>query len=63
MRLCIAFVILLFATPVYAQATMGTSSGASASVNVSDAPACDSTTHLITTPTIAALRRRHRFRV
>lgn len=54
MRVCIAFVMLLFATPVYAQATMGSTSGASASVNVSDPPAADPTTHLITTPTIAA---------
>jgi hypothetical protein len=54
MRVCIAFVMLLFATPVYAQATMGSTSGASASVNVSDTPAGDSTTHLITAPTIAA---------
>ncbi|HTV26526.1 MAG TPA: hypothetical protein VMF32_01965 [Xanthobacteraceae bacterium] len=54
MRLCIAFFMLLVATPVYAQATMGSTSGASASVNVSDPPAADPTTHLITTPTIAA---------
>ncbi|HEX3939495.1 MAG TPA: hypothetical protein VHX43_18490 [Xanthobacteraceae bacterium] len=54
MRLCIAFFMLLAATPVYAQATMGSTSGASASVNVSDPPAGDPTTHLITTPTIAA---------
>lgn len=54
MRLCIAFVMLLLATPVYAQATMGSTSGATASVNVSDPPAGDPTTHLITTPTVAA---------
>jgi hypothetical protein len=53
MRVCIAIVMLLVATPVYAQ-TMGSTSGASASVNVSDPPAADPTTHVITTPTIAA---------
>ena len=53
MRVCIAFVMLLLANPVYAQ-TMGSTSGASASVNVSDPPAGDPTTHLITTPTVAA---------
>lgn len=54
MRLCVAFVLLLVASPVYAQTMMGSSSGASASVNVSDPPASDPTTHVITTPTVAA---------
>jgi len=54
MRVYIAFVMLVAATPVYAQATMGSSSGATASVNVSDPPASDPTTHIITTPTVAA---------
>ena len=54
MRVSIAFVMLLAATPVYAQAMMGSTSGASASVNVSDPPAADPTTHIVTTPTVAA---------
>lgn len=54
MRVWIALVVLLVASPVCAQTMMGSSSGASASVNVSDPPASDPTTHVITTPTIAA---------
>lgn len=54
MRVCIAFAMLLLTTPVYAQTMMGTTSGASASVNVSDPPASDPTTHVITTPTVVA---------
>jgi len=54
MRACIAFAMLLLTTPVYAQTMMGTTSGASASVNVSDPPASDPTTHVITTPTVVA---------
>jgi hypothetical protein len=51
MRLRIALLMLTMTTPVYAQ-TMGSSSGASSSVDISS-PA-STTTRLITTPTIAA---------
>jgi len=53
MRICIAFILLVIASPVYAQ-SVGSTSGASASVNVSDPPAINPTTHVITTPTVAA---------
>jgi hypothetical protein len=51
MRLWTALVLLTLTTPVYAQ-TLGSTSGASSVVDVSS-PAT-TTTHLITTPTIAA---------
>src|ERR1700733_12339074 len=51
MRLWIALVLLTLASPVYAQ-TMGSTSGASSSVDV-NSPA-STTNRLITTPTIAA---------
>jgi hypothetical protein len=51
MRLWIALVLLTFTTPVYAQ-TLGSTSGASSTVDISS-PA-STTTRLITTPTIAA---------
>jgi hypothetical protein len=50
MRVWIAFFILTIATPVYAQTTTGSTSGASSMVNISS-PA-NTTTHLITTPTV-----------
>lgn len=51
MRMPIAFVLLIVASPVSAQ-TLGSSSGATSSVNISS-PA-NTTTHLITAPTVAA---------
>jgi len=48
----IAFVILTIATPVCAQTTMGSTSGASSVVDISS-PA-NTTAHVITTPTVAA---------
>jgi hypothetical protein len=51
MRFCAALVILTMTSPVYAQ-TMGSSSGASSSVNINSPSA--STNRLITTPTVAA---------
>jgi hypothetical protein len=51
MRFRIALVVLTISSPVYAQ-TMGSSSGASSSVDI-NSPST-STTRLITTPTIAA---------
>jgi len=52
MRLFIALVMLTLATPVYAQTTMGTTSGASSMVDI-NSPA-NTTAHVITTPTVAA---------
>jgi hypothetical protein len=52
MRLFIALVMLMLATPVYAQTTMGTTSGASSMVDI-NSPA-NTTAHVITTPTVAA---------
>jgi hypothetical protein len=52
MRIPIAFVLLIVASPAYAQ-TLGSSSGATSSVNVGSNPAT-TTTHLITAPTVAA---------
>ncbi len=52
MRVWIAFVMLTFATPVYAQTIMGSTSGASSMVDISS-PA-STTAHVITTPTVAA---------
>ncbi|HYA04437.1 MAG TPA: hypothetical protein VEF90_00985 [Xanthobacteraceae bacterium] len=54
MRLWITLVLVSLATPVCAQTTVGSTSGATSSVNISDPPAADPTNHLITTPTIAA---------
>ena len=51
MRLLIALVLLVVTTPVYAQ-TLGSTSGASSVVDVSNPSS--TTTRLITTPTIAA---------
>jgi hypothetical protein len=51
MRLWIALVLLTLASPVYAQ-TMGSTSGASSSVDVNSS--ASTTNRLITTPTIAA---------
>src|SRR5580658_9029447 len=51
MRMRIAFVLLIIASPAYAQ-TVGSTSGASSIVNISS-PA-NTTTHLITAPTVAA---------
>ena len=53
MRLLIALLALTITTPLYAQ-TLGSTSGASSTVNVSDPPVANSTTHLITTPTVVA---------
>jgi len=53
MRLWIALVLLAITTPVYAQ-SLGSTSGASAAVNISDPPSSDSTNRLITTPTVVA---------
>ena len=52
MRMWIALVMLTVATPVYAQTTMGTTSGASSMVDI-NSPA-NTTAHVITTPTVAA---------
>ncbi len=52
MRVWIAFVMLTVATPVYAQATMGSTSGASSMVDI-NSPA-NTTAHVITAPTVAA---------
>jgi hypothetical protein len=49
MRLLIAFIVLTITTPVYAQ-TLGSTSGATSSIDISN-PA-NTTTHLITTPTV-----------
>lgn len=55
MRLWIALIILLGTTPVYAQSmSVGTSSGATAAINMSDPPAASTTTRVISAPTIAA---------
>jgi hypothetical protein len=51
MRLCIAFVTLSLTTPVYAQ-TLGSTSGATSAINISN-PA-NTTSRLITTPTVVA---------
>jgi len=51
MRLLIASLMLIIASPVYAQ-TMGSTSGATSSVDI-NSPAT-TTNHLITTPTVAA---------
>jgi hypothetical protein len=54
MRMSIALVLLLATTPVYAQ-TLGSSSGASSTINISDPPApTTTTTRLVTTPTVVA---------
>src|SRR5580704_1523984 len=53
MRLLMAFVLLTVATPVFAQAS-GSSSGSTASVNITNPANANSTTHLITTPTVVA---------
>ena len=54
MRMSIALAVLLTTTPVYAQ-TMGSTSGASSVINMSDPPAPTSTqTRLVTTPTVVA---------
>ena len=52
MRVWIVFFILTIATPVCAQTTTGSTSGASSMVDISS-PA-NTTTHLVTTPTVAA---------
>jgi len=52
MRAWIAFVMLIVATPVYAQTTMGSNSGATSTVDI-NSPAT-TTAHVVTTPTIAA---------
>jgi hypothetical protein len=54
MRLCLTALILVMATPVYAQG-VATTSGAMSMVNISDPPASASTTtHLVTPPTTVA---------
>jgi hypothetical protein len=53
MRLLMVLFLLTITTQVYAQ-TMGSSSGASAAVNIIDPPASDTTTRLVTTPTVVA---------
>jgi hypothetical protein len=53
MRLLMIFVLLTITTPVFAQ-TSGSSSGAMATVNVSNPANANSTTRLITTPTVVA---------
>ncbi len=53
MRLCIAFVALLISTPVFAQ-TMGSTSGASSAINISNPASTTSTNRLITPPTVVA---------
>jgi hypothetical protein len=52
MRVWIAFFILTIATPVCAQTTTGSTSGASSMVDI-NSPA-NTTAHVITTPTVAA---------
>ena len=52
MRVWIAFFILTIATPVYAQTTTGSTSGASSMVDI-NSPA-NTTAHVITAPTVAA---------
>jgi len=53
MRSWIVLLALTITTPVYAQ-SLGSTSGASSSVNISDPPVTNSTNHLITTPTVVA---------
>jgi len=53
MRLSVAFAMLMIATPVYAQ-QIGTTSGATSSINIANPAATTSTNRLITPPTIAA---------
>lgn len=54
MRLSIALAVLLTTTPVYAQ-TMGSTSGASSVINMSDPPPPTSTqSRLVTTSTVVA---------
>lgn len=54
MRMSIALALLLTTTPVYAQ-TLGSSSGASSIINMSDPPAPTSTqSRLVTAPTVVA---------
>ncbi len=52
MRVWIVLVMLTVATPVYAQTSMGSTSGASSMVDI-DSPA-NTTAHVITAPTVAA---------
>jgi hypothetical protein len=53
MRLWIAFVALSISTPVFAQ-TMGSTSGASSAINISNPASTTSTNRLITPPTVVA---------
>jgi hypothetical protein len=53
MRLWIALVALSISTPVFAQ-TMGSTSGASSAINISNPASTTSTNRLITPPTVVA---------
>jgi hypothetical protein len=53
MRLWIAFVALSISTPVFAQ-TLGSTSGASSAINISNPASTTSTNRLITPPTVVA---------
>ena len=53
MRLCIAFMALSISTPVFAQ-TLGSTSGASSAINISNPASTTSTNRLITPPTVVA---------
>jgi len=53
MRMRLALAILFIATPVYAQ-NLGSTSGASAIINMSDPPPSSTTNRLVTAPTIVA---------
>jgi hypothetical protein len=53
MRLWIALLLISMTTPVYAQ-TLGSTSGATSTVDISNPPNANSTSRLITTPTVVA---------
>lgn len=53
MRLLIAFALLAVSTPVYAQ-TLGSTSGASSTIEISNPASTTSTNRLITPPTVVA---------
>jgi hypothetical protein len=53
MRICVAFVILSMATPVYAQ-SLGSTSGASSSINISNPASTTSKNRLVTPPPMGA---------
>lgn len=53
MRICVAFAILILTTPVYAQ-TLGSTSGASSAINISNPASTTSKNRLVTPPPLGA---------